>query len=160
MADKLTLDAMIQRADFAVGASDSASTEQISTLSLESLSSGSMLVPMLRKPDFQRETNQWTPVQIVAFLKSYLDQELIPSVILWRSPAFVFVIDGGHRLSALRAWIEDDYGDGLISLKYYGNEISSDQKRIADRVRKMIATEFGAYNQVKEGRCQVEVQHF
>ena len=150
MAEKLTLDAMIQRADFAIGASEAASMEEIPSISLESLSSNSMLVPMLRKPDFQRETNQWTQAQIVNFLRSYLDRDLIPSVILWRSPAFVFVIDGGHRLSALRAWIEDDYGDGLISQKYYGNEISTDQKRIADRVRKIIAAEIGTYKQVKD----------
>jgi hypothetical protein len=30
---------------------------------------------------------------------------------------YIFVIDGGHRLSALRAWMEDDYGDGTISLE-------------------------------------------
>jgi hypothetical protein len=27
------------------------------------------------------------------------------------SPSFLFVIDGGHRLSVIRAWMEDDYGD-------------------------------------------------
>lgn len=150
MADVVTLDAMIQRADFAVGASDPAATEQIQTLSVESLSGHSMIVPMLRKPDFQRETNQWTPAQLLTFLKSYLDQELIPSVILWRSPAHVFVIDGGHRLSALRAWIEDDYGDGPVSRKYYGNEISADQKRIADRVRSAVAKEIGTHARVKD----------
>jgi hypothetical protein len=150
LADVVTLDAMIQRADFAVGSADAAGTEQIQTLSVESLSSHSMIVPMLRKPDFQRETNQWTPGQLVTFLKSYLDLELIPSVILWRSPAYVFVIDGGHRLSALRAWIEDDYGDGAISRKYYGNEISDDQKRIAERVRKSIEKDIGKYSHIKD----------
>jgi Protein of unknown function DUF262 len=150
VADVVTLDAMIQRADFAVGTSDSSGTEQIQTLSVESLSSQSMIVPMLRKPDFQRETNQWTPGQLVTFLKSYLDLELIPSVILWRSPAYVFVIDGGHRLSALRAWIEDDYGNGSMSRKYYGNEISDDQKRVAERVRKVVEREIGKHSQIKD----------
>lgn len=140
---------MIQRADFAVGSEDDATTEQISTLSIESLSPSSMIVPMLRKPDFQRETNHWTPVQLVTFLQSYLDLELIPSVILWRSPAHVFVIDGGHRLSALRAWIEDDYGDGNVSRQYYGQEISDDQKRVAERVRRMVDKELGPYSRLK-----------
>ena len=149
MADRVTLDAMIQRADFAVGSDDDATTEQISTLSIESLSPNSMIVPMLRKPDFQRETNHWSPVQLVTFLKSYLDLELIPSVILWRSPAHVFVIDGGHRLSALRAWIEDDYGDGNVSRQYYGQEISDDQKRVAERVRRMVDRELGPYSRLK-----------
>jgi Protein of unknown function DUF262 len=150
MADVVTLDAMIQRADFAIGTTDPSGTEQIQTLSIESLSGQSMIVPMLRKPDFQRETNQWTPSQLLTFLKSYLDLELIPSVILWRSPAHVFVIDGGHRLSALRAWIEDDYGDGAVSRKYYGNEISDDQKRISDRVRTAVSKEIGTYLKIKD----------
>lgn len=30
------------------------------------------------------------------------------------------MIDGGHRLSALRAWVEDDYGDGHISHQLLG----------------------------------------
>ncbi len=149
MADRVTLDAMIRRADFAVGADNPNTSEQIQTLSIESLTQNSMIVPMLRKPDFQRETNQWTPLQLVTFLKSYLDLELIPSVILWRSPAHVFVIDGGHRLSALRAWIEDDYGDGNISRQYFGHEISDDQKRVASRVRSLVATQVGAYSEVK-----------
>ncbi len=149
MADRVTLDAMIRRADFAVGPENPGTSEQIQTLSIESLTNNSMIVPMLRKPDFQRETNQWTPLQLVTFLKSYLDLELIPSVILWRSPAHVFVIDGGHRLSALRAWIEDDYGDGNISRQYYGHEISDDQKRVAGRVRSMVAAQIGTYNEVK-----------
>ncbi|NLR39032.1 HNH endonuclease [Novosphingobium sp. ERW19] len=89
-------------------------------------------------------------------MKSYLDLELIPSVILWRSPAHVFVIDGGHRLSALRAWIEDDYGDGSISRKYYGNEISDDQKRIADRVRRLVEKEIGRYSQIKDALVNPE----
>ncbi|MFA6124662.1 MAG: DUF262 domain-containing protein [Sphingomonas sp.] len=150
MAERVTLDAMIQRADFAIGANDGTTTEQIQTLSVESLSSSSMIVPMLRKPDFQRETNQWTTQQLVTFLTSYLDLELIPSVILWRSPAYVFVIDGGHRLSVLRAWIENDYGDGIVSQKYFGNEISDEQKRIADRVRKLVGAAVGTYAQVKD----------
>jgi hypothetical protein len=149
MADRVTLDAMIRRADFAVGPENPGASEQIQTLSIESLTQNSMIVPMLRKPDFQRETNQWTPLQLVTFLKSYLDQELIPSVILWRSPAHVFVIDGGHRLSALRAWIEDDYGDGNISRQYFGHEISDDQRRVAIRTRNLVAAQIGSYAEVK-----------
>jgi hypothetical protein len=43
------------------------------------------------------------------------------------------VIDGGHRLSALRAWMEDDYGDGAISQAFHNVETPADQKRIAKR---------------------------
>ena len=60
----------------------------------------------------------------MTFVASFLDNEVIPSLILWKAPAYMFVIDGGHRLSALRAWMEDDYGDKAISLAFYGGEIS------------------------------------
>jgi len=72
----------------------------------------------LRKPDFQRETNHWSPEQVVTFIASFLDDELIPSLILWYSPSYIFVIDGGHRLSALRAWMNDDYGIGLCHYSF------------------------------------------
>ena len=42
-------------------------------------------------------------------IESFLDGELIPAVILWQSATHIFVIDGGHRLSALLAWAHDDY---------------------------------------------------
>src|SRR4051794_11511525 len=50
---------------------------------------------MLRKPGFQRETNHWTPVQVVSLIQCFVEGDLIPSVILWSSPTSVFVIDGG-----------------------------------------------------------------
>ena len=46
------------------------------------------------------------------------------------------MLDGGHRISALRAWMEDDYGDKAISTDFYkGQEISEEQKRMAKRTR-------------------------
>lgn len=150
MPDHVILDAMIQRADFAIKDGDNTAQDQISTLSVESLGSTSMVTPLLRKPDFQRETNQWTPNQLVTFLESYVQGELIPSVILWRSPSYLFVIDGGHRLSALRAWIEDDYGDGTVSLKFYANAVSSDQKRLADKARQLVNSRVGSYKTMRD----------
>jgi Protein of unknown function DUF262 len=138
MVETVILDAMIRRDDFAIKGPSPTSGEPIKTLSVETLASGGMLVPLLRKPDFQRETNHWSPTQVLSFLESFLDNELIPSIILWKSTEFVFVIDGGHRLSALRAWIEDDYGDGNVSIGYYSNEISSAQKRVAKKTRALV----------------------
>jgi hypothetical protein len=149
MSDAVNLDAMIRRDDFAVRGSQVASAEPIKSLSIETLSATGMLVPLLRKPDFQRETNHWTPVQVVSFLESFLDNELIPSIILWQSESFVFVIDGGHRLSTLRAWIEDDYGDGQISLTFYSNEISTGQRKIASKIRDLVEQKIGKYTDVK-----------
>ncbi|WP_281990735.1 HNH endonuclease [Sulfitobacter geojensis] len=145
MAEKVNLDAMIPRADFASTRDDQSSAEKIQTFSIEQLKQDSLLVHRLRKPDFQRETNHWDAKQVLVFLKSFLDNELVPSAILWQSPSHVFVIDGGHRISTLRAWVEDDYGDGPLSLKFYLGTIPEDQKRVAKRVRNLINKEIGTY---------------
>jgi hypothetical protein len=109
-----------------------------------------LLGSLLRKPDFQRETNHWTPEQVVSLLECYVEGDLIPSVILWQSETATFVIDGGHRLSVLRAWIEDDYGDGHLSLSYFGTEISKEQKRIAQRTRQLIESKIGRWSTLQK----------
>jgi hypothetical protein len=86
---------------------------------------------------------------MATFVASFLDNEVIPSLILWKSPSYIFVIDGGHRLSALRAWMEDDYGDGALSAAFYKTEISEDQKRTAKRARKLIEQKIGRYSTLK-----------
>ena len=113
------------------------------------LEDASSVRTLLRKPDFQRETNHWTPNQIVTFVESFLDNQLIPALILWKSPNYIFVIDGGHRLSALRAWMTDDYGDGAVSGQFYGGEISDDQKKMAKRTRMMVEKSVGRYTNLK-----------
>src|SRR6185437_6738428 len=86
----------------------------------------------LRKPDFQRETNNWSPEMIVDFVRSYLDGDLIPALILWNSKKTgkVFVIDGCHRMSALIAYVNNDYGDGEISRKFYSHKIPVPQAKL------------------------------
>ena len=71
---------------------------------------------------------------------------MIPSIILWRSTNFIFVIDGAHRLSALCAWISDDYGDRTESKALYSDQISAEQSRIAERVRRMVERGIGKYS--------------
>jgi len=156
MPETVILDAMINRDDFAVTGPPITSAEPIRTLSVETLGASGMLVPLLRKPDFQRETNHWSPKQVLSFLESFLENELIPSVILWQSESYVFVIDGGHRLSALRAWIEDDYGDGAISRRYFSNDISAAQKRSAEKIRRLIDEKIGKYAIVKDALIHPE----
>ena len=63
---------------------------------------------------------------------------------------YIFVIDGGHRLSSLRAWMLDDYGDGPLSLAFCGTEISEEQKRIAKRTRRLIETSIGRYSTLRD----------
>ncbi len=139
---------MIPRADFGVQGQEF--THQLfKDFPISNLEETSHVRVLLRKPDFQRETNHWSPEQIVTFVASFLDNELIPALILWKSPLYIFVIDGGHRLSALRAWMADDYGDGAISLKFYGGEISEAQKKVAQRTRSLIENRIGRYTTLK-----------
>ena len=145
---RVNLDAMIPRADFAVEGEDR-TLDLFSNFPISNLDQGSPIRTLLRKPDFQRETNHWDPNQIATFICSFVDNELIPSLILWKSSTYIFVIDGGHRLSALRAWMEDDYGDGPISQKFYGGEISDEQKKAAKKTRKLIEQKVGRFATLK-----------
>jgi len=142
----VNLDAMIKREDFAASGTDSSSSyENVQTISLREFTDGGLIGPSLRKPDFQRETNHWRSEQIASLLECFVNGDLIPSVILWQSPTCLFVIDGGHRLSVLRAWVEDDYGDGPISQLFFGYQISDEQKRNADRTRQLIKDKVGTW---------------
>lgn len=135
----VNLDAMIKRADFALNDSgDQLAFEQFNTIPARELMTGGLTGSILRKPDFQRETNHWTPDQVVSLLECYINGDLIPSVILWRSPTYLFVIDGGHRLSVLKAWMEDDYGDGQISHKMFGHDIPNEQRKAAEKTRRLV----------------------
>lgn len=156
MANRLVLDAMIRRADFwqkgSTNAVDnSASAKPASSITFENLRSDSNFVLSLRKPDFQRETNQWSVNQALVFLQSFIDGDLVPSVILWQSDeGFIFAIDGAHRLSTLRAWIEDDYGDGAVSIGFFGGEIPEEQKRAAKAMRAAVERGVGSYRSLKD----------
>lgn len=81
----------------------------------------------------------------MSLLECFIKGDLIPSVILWQSPTFLFVIDGGHRLSALKTWIEDDYGDGTKSREFFGYQVSTAQKRGAERTRDLINDRIGSW---------------
>lgn len=139
----VNLDALIQREDLEIVPEEGTRTrntrEEHSTIRLDELVKGSRFYKVLRKPDFQRETSNWTPEAIVELVKNQVDDELIPAIILWNSPNNeVFVIDGAHRLSALIAWVNDDYGDREISRAFFGAEIPRTQENIADETRKFM----------------------
>ena len=145
MVQRVNLDAMIRREDFAREIKGTAAPSIIRELKLSDLLPTAAIRRQLRKPEFQRETNHWRLDQVVTLLTSFLDGDVIPSIILWRSANFIFVIDGAHRLSALCAWIDDDYGDGVESKNFYSDEISKEQKRIASRVRRVINDKIGTH---------------
>lgn len=156
MAKRLVMDAMILRADFWQKGSDqnvgnSASARLASSITFENLRSESAFVLSLRKPDFQRETNQWSPAQAVTFIQSFIDGDLVPSVILWQSDeGYIFAIDGAHRLSALRAWIEDDYGDRARSISFFAGEIPEEQKKTAKAMRIAVEKQVGSYKSLMD----------
>ncbi len=139
--NSVNLDAMIARADFAIKEKSERQYKQKEDLSVKDLREDFGVWNLLRKPDFQRETNHWSPEQVVSLLKSFLNGDLIPSVIFWGSPSYIFVIDGGHRLSVLKAWVEDDFGDRFISKKYFGDDIPKEQIKSAEKVRRLMKEE-------------------
>ncbi|HEX4425811.1 MAG TPA: DUF262 domain-containing protein, partial [Terriglobales bacterium] len=147
MANRVNLDAMIPREDVAIEENPHATDDHITEFQIAYLEKDSKILKLLRKPNFQRETNHWSPHQIASFIMSFLDNEVIPSLIFWDSASYVFVLDGGHRLSALRAWIEDDYGDKGISEEFYkGQELSKEQIRMAKRTRNMVEDKVGKFS--------------
>lgn len=145
---KVFLDAIIKRADFEEMGNNVSQTDLFSELKTTDLQS-KLIYPFLRKPDFQRETNEWDENKICDFLDCFINGDLIPSIILWRSSSgFYFIIDGAHRLSALLAWLNDDYGDGKISLDFFDGNISEEQKKIAESARKKINRKIGSYESI------------
>ncbi len=126
----LTLDALIPREDFEIISSvgSVSNNRNKATLSIEDLKHDSFFFSALRKPIFQRETNEWDIKKVCGLIESFINGELVPSIILWKNQSgYIFVIDGAHRLSCLSAWINDDYGDGQISLSFFGNDIPEEQ---------------------------------
>lgn len=83
-------------------------------------------------------------------VESFVNDELVPAIILWRNQGgYIFVIDGAHRLSSLGAWINDDYGDGQISISYYGNYISDEQRKVAENTRKLVNQRVGSFKEIE-----------
>jgi hypothetical protein len=147
MADVVNLDALIDREDFVapVGDEDGVGEGGKSSASVTDLTRGESFFGTLRKPDFQRETAAWSPVMVCDFIEAFVNTDLIPAVICWQSPARLsFIIDGAHRLSAIMAWIMNDYGAGASSLKFYG-KIPEEQERIHNKTRDLVDRRVGSY---------------
>lgn len=156
MADVVNLDALIPREDFlAPQGSETGGESGKASASVTDLTKGESFFSTLRKPDFQRETAAWSPVMIRDFVQAFIENDLIPSVICWQSPARLsFVIDGAHRLSAIVAWILDDYGYGDISKAFYNFKIPDEQIRIDKKTRELIDKEIGSY---KKFRAETQI---
>lgn len=145
-AQLVNLDAMIPRSDFAIQDADaSGGYDKFPSLGIRDLIPTGLIRHLLRKPDFQRETNHWNPEQIASLLKCFVNGDLIPAVIVWKSPSSLFVIDGGHRLSAIMAWLDDDYGDGIASTRFFGTLLSREQIKAAEKTRALVKAEVGSW---------------
>lgn len=136
MAKVVNLDAMITREDFDSEEGPAAGERGKTEASKTDLTKGESFYITLRKPDFQRETAAWSPEAVCSFLESFVDGDLIPSVICWQSASrLTFVIDGAHRLSVVMAWMQDDYGAGGQSKEFYSNNIPPEQRKIDEETR-------------------------
>jgi hypothetical protein len=149
MANKVNLDALIRREDFAINEASSQQSKNIDTISLRDLEKGTFFFESIRKPDFQRETNEWDANKILGLIESYINGDLIPAVILWHGNGNTFVIDGSHRFGALAAWVNDDYGDGVISKEFNDGRIKDEQIEIAEKARTTIRKRIGKYSDYK-----------
>ena len=142
---KVNLDALISREDFEVEENINSGKKK-ETISIEDIKADSFFFSNIRKPDFQRETNEWDGQKVCELIKSFIEGDLIPAIILWRSTGgYLFVIDGSHRLSALSAWVNDDYGDGKTSKLFYDGAIPDEQLEIAQETRRLVNKTIGSY---------------
>jgi hypothetical protein len=100
---------------------------------------------LFRKPDFQRATAAWTPEQCLSLLESIVDNQVVPSLIMWASPnnTLHYILDGGHRISVVMAWLFDDWGDKRAPNEYGSHEEEQRIRRAATVVRDLVNTRIG-----------------
>ncbi|MCC6983899.1 MAG: DUF262 domain-containing protein [Bauldia sp.] len=150
-ASGVNLDALIPREDLAVGDGVVAGEQGASQLTYTHFMENDFFVKFLRKPEFQRETVHWSPNKILELVSAFLDRRLIPAVILWRAGQYNFVVDGAHRISALMAWMYDDYGDGDRSKSLFGPILAPEQESLARKTRALIDGNIGKFSLYKAG---------
>jgi hypothetical protein len=141
----VNLDALIIREDFEAEAPPGVPQQPnlADKYRIKDFEPGEVFSLTLRKPDFQRETASWSPEKVASFIDTFVRGDLVPAVIMWNSKGNNFVIDGGHRISALIAWVLDDYGDQAQSNQFFEFSVSDEQKRMAQRTRDLIKTKLG-----------------
>lgn len=136
----VNLDALLPREDLSAPASGDGNIHGIKISELEA----GPTYALLRKPDFQRETANWTPAQVADLIATAVRGDIIPAIILWDSGRYTYVIDGAHRLSALIAWVRDDYGAGTLSTDFYRNAIPEQQRAMHEQTRALVKAKVGA----------------
>lgn len=182
MNDKCQLEHLIPRIEIEENNEDVSfsPSERKASFTLSDLEQGAFFYDQLRKPYFQRDTNQWSVAKIERLLETFLDDGLIPAVIMWETNnGEILIIDGAHRVSSLIAWVNDDYGkldlntvNSHHALSDYFNEkigsyqnikISKDEKY--KKIKSIIAKKSipiqwvtGDYENVKESFIRINEQ--
>jgi hypothetical protein len=115
-------------------------------------------VGLLRKPDFQRRTWSWTPEDCVSLLESIVNEQVVPSIIMWTSPenGLDYVLDGGHRISIVLAWLNDDWGDNLPFDIYLDETEKEHVRKAAREVRNQVAARVGNISEFQEAERAID----
>lgn len=114
----------------------------------------------IRKPDFQRATWAWNPEDCVSLLESIVNYQVVPSIIMWTSPqnGYDYILDGGHRVSVVLAWLRDDWGE-RYSAEHIDDEEQINAISLASReVRQLIRARVGdiqTYREAEEALARV-----
>lgn len=166
---------------------DTSNTSQIhsqsdrrSSFNLTDLEKGQFFYQQLKKPIFQRDTNQWTVERVEKLINTFLDDGLIPAIILWEDlEGDIYIIDGAHRISSLIAWVNSDYGKAnemndsnhLVIEEYINKKIGSyidiknsvdDKYKNAKQIiaKRSISVQWvtGNYDKVKESFIRINEQ--
>lgn len=140
---KCNLEHLIPRSDVETNANINLSqSDRRSSFNLTDLEKGQFFYEQLRKPIFQRDTNQWTVERLEKLILTFLDDGLIPAIILWEDlDGSIYVIDGAHRISSLIAWVNSDYGKE--------NELN-DSNHTA--IEEYINSKIGSYEVIKRSK--------
>lgn len=119
---------------------------RMSDLFSDDKSSRTSALRKLRKPDFQRTTWSWTPEDCVSLLDSIINDQVVPSIIMWASPenGYEYVLDGGHRISVVIAWLNDDWGQDLPPNEFREEREENAIKEAARQVRDLVKIKVGS----------------
>lgn len=120
----------------------------LSELMREGTSGEPTLASFLRKPDFQRATLSWTANDCVLLLQSIVDRLVVPSIILWTSAnsSYRYILDGAHRISVVKAWLSNDWGDKVAPQVAEDEDQEQDFKAAAQEVRDLLHTSIGSFS--------------
>lgn len=150
-ANNVNMDALIERLDLDTGSQSATKPGKFDAIHAMDLTRGCPFFSVLRKPDFQRETAIWSPERVRDLIVAFAAEDLVPAVILWRSPTnHFFVIDGAHRLSSLIAWVNNDFGTGVISQEFFESEVDPARKLAAKKTKEMVENAVGNYHAIAE----------